>query len=956
MAKLRVAFENLYVFEDEEAGDTRIGLYAEVTDTHGTTLATFRWNHRNGPVEDNFDYPLDGDPVLPSVLEFDLNGTARLSVKAYTDNDEQWPDEGHHENFLGAAEVLIDNRDPATLGRLLIGPTTTDNGSPGIVVTADVQAVPAARRSHVRLVWKDVVLINDENSDFTHMGLYVRAQGHDDPTDRELLRWNNNGERVYDEALFPLSYGTATTVFDLVMDGPTRFFVEAYSHDDDPWPSADRYENFLGRAMFVIDPADPATLGSLRLGPTQTDQTHPGYLVTLSAEALPPDATPDLQITGVEVTQAIQAFHSSVAPDNAVPLVAGRTALVRVYLDSGVSPEEGGGLVDGVTGTLDLNDGAYTAAPLAPVTARPAAAVQRTELGHTLNFRIPADRLVPGKARILVQAQVAGSVSNPVELLLDVFAAHPLDILMVRVETDTVPAPSDADYLTAVNRLTQVYPIAEDPAKSIRYWILPGNEVVHTSRDLGTSKGMQQFLDDLEDVQEEAADYKKLYALVDRRVHMDRVGISRRDDNVAYGYADLTASVAHELGHVYGLDHAPCGPPDDQPKETDETYRPPDGSIGDVGVDPVRLDVYPATVPDLMSYCRASGTATPYNQWIGVHHWSKLRQFLAERAAEQAAERAAAAPRPPLRLPATSLPASMPFPGPFVRVRGSLSASGAVSWSPALRTATEPPPTPAATGQGYEVTFESATGEVLARTATEPRFHSTAQPEATFTARLPYREQTRRIVLRLNGTELGALEVPPAPPRFILLTPTARPQIDTAGILHLRWQQLGGEHEADPPATFFVRFSHADGAVVLRPGVSLTGDSYDLDLRELPGDHECLVQVIATNGYHTSYVQTPPFPLPPRPPRLLLADTEGPLLHVQGHSPQHGALTDAALTWQTDGSPSSVTGGSLDARTLGPGTHQLAVTATDPDGLTVTEQLGPYDGTTGLRVPPRPGL
>ncbi|MFJ4584952.1 hypothetical protein [Streptomyces echinatus] len=952
MTQLRVSFENLYVFEDEEAGDTRIGLYGTVTGTDGVELGSFRWNHRNGPVEDNFDYPLDGDPALPSVLQFDLNGTARVSVKAYTDNDVQWPDEGHHENFLGEAEVLIDNRDPATLGRLLIGPTTTDNGHPGIVVTANAQAVPPAQRSHVRLVWKDLVLINDENSDFTHMALYIRAQGHTDPTDRELLRWNNNGDRVYDEALFPLSYGTPTTVFDLVMDGPTRFFMEAYSHDDDLWPSAERYENFLGRAMFVIDPAEPATLGSLLLGPTQTDQTHPGYLVTLSAEVLPPDATPDLQITGVEVTQAVQAFHSPVAPDNAVPLVAGRTTLVRVYLDSGVSPEEGGGLVTGVTGTLDLNNGTYTATPLAPITARPADAVQRTELGHTLNFRIPADRLVPGKARILVQASVTGSVSNPVELLLDVFAAHTLDILMVRVETDTVPAPGDAEYITAVNRLTQVYPIAEDPAKSIRYWLLPGNEVIHTSRDLGTLEGMKHFLNDLEDVQEESADYKKLYALVDRRAHMERVGDSRREENVAFGYSDLTSSVAHELGHVYGLDHAPCGPQNDKPGNTDANYRPPDGSIGDVGVDPVRLDVYPATVPDLMSYCRASGATTPYDQWIGVHHWSRLRLFLAE----HAAERAARTPRPPLELAATTVPTSVPFPGPFVRVRGSLSASGTVSWSPALRTATEPASARAASAQGYEVSFESATGEILARAATEPRFQSATQPEATFTARLPYHEHTRRIVLRLNGTEVGALRVPPAPPRFALLAPAAHPQIDTEGILHLRWQQVGGDTETDPPATFFVRFSHADGGIVLRPGVGLTGDSYDLDLRALPGHRRCFVQVIATNGYHTSYVQTPPFPLPLRPPRFLPANSDGPLLHVQGHSPQHGPLTGPALTWQVDGSPASVTGGSLEVRSLGPGTHRLEVTATDPDGLTVTQQLGRYDGTTGLRVSPGPGL
>ncbi|MEU9380895.1 hypothetical protein AB0D38_07840 [Streptomyces sp. NPDC048279] len=232
----------------------------------------------------------------------------------------------------------------------------------------------------------------------------------------------------------------------------------------------------------------------------------------------------------------------------------------------------------------------------------------------------------------------------------------------------------------------------------------------------------------------------------------------------------------------------------------------------------------------------------------------------------------------------------------------------------------------------YEVSFESATGEVMG----------------------PCHERTGRIVLRLNGTALGALDVPPGPPHFILLTPTARPQIDTAGVLHLRWRQLGRGHVADPPAAFFVRLCHAGGTVVLRPAVSLTGDSYDRDLRGLPPS-------VPRPGHRHQRAPhlvrpAPAFPLPLRPPRLLPAETDGPVLHVQGQSPQHGLLTGAALTWQVDGSPTSLTGGPLDVRTLGAGTHALAVTATDPDGLTVTQELGPYNAATGLRVQPRPGL
>jgi hypothetical protein len=241
---------------------------------------------------------------------------------------------------------------------------------------------------------------------------------------------------------------------------------------------------------------------------------------------------------------------------------------------------------------------------------------------------------------------------------------------------------------------------------------------------------------------------------------------------------------------------------------------------------------------------------------------------------------------------------------------------------------------------------------VLGSAPVDPRFLYAAEEEASFGARLPYEPDAERVVLRRDGTELGALRVPPHPPVIALLGPNSVAQIDTEGVLHLRWRQIGGGTEADPPATCSVRFGNADGTVALRPGANLTGGSFDLDLRPLPGHDHCLVQVIATNGYHTSYVQPPPFALPPRPPRLLLGANEGPLLRAQGLSPQHGPLLDAALTWSVDGTPATTTGGTFDARSPGDGPHLIAVRATDPDGLTATQTLGTYDGTTGLLLPP----
>jgi len=57
--------------------------------------------------------------------------------------------------------------------------------------------------------------------------------------------------------------------------------------------------------------------------------------------------------------------------------------------------------------------------------------------------------------------------------------------------------------------------------------------------------------------------------------------------------------MAHELGHNFGLAHAPCG----TTEGVDPGYPYPGGSIGFGGVDLVNLFPYGAGTPDIMGYC-----------------------------------------------------------------------------------------------------------------------------------------------------------------------------------------------------------------------------------------------------------------------------------------------------------------------------------------------------------------
>src|SRR5262249_1256208 len=126
-----------------------------------------------------------------------------------------------------------------------------------------------------------------------------------------------------------------------------------------------------------------------------------------------------------------------------------------------------------------------------------------------------------------------------------------------------------------------------------------------------------------------------------------------------------------------------------------------------------------------------------------------------------------------------------------------------------------------------------------------------------------------------------------------------------------------------------------------------------LDLREMPGGKRCVVQVLATNGYRTSYVETRRFEVPLKPPCVMAGDTQGPVLFAQGFSLQDGPLAGENLVWLVDGAEHR-RGGSVDVRGLTPGAHRISVLVSDQAGQQNTSLLGSYDAKTGLRICPPP--
>jgi hypothetical protein len=622
MARVRLDFQSITLFEEEDWGATHVALYATVKDAADNVIGTFRWNNRNGEVDEVRTYGLDNDLSFVNAIFFELDGFATLSVEAYADSDENWPTADDSENFLGGASIVFDPRDPATLGQLSLGPTETDDDNTGYLVDAFVRVVPPTAAGDVRIKFDNLVLYDDEDFGATHMAIYVFARGPG--IDREIFRWNNGDEEVEAADGYGLGNSPNPTEQTFTLTGPTAFYVESWADSDEDWPRSDENEDFLGSAMFVVDPGDPATNGRRKLGPTNTEDDNTGYALNVSMEMLPATADPDLSIDRIEITQAIQFSNSTNGADNSLPLVANKRTLVRVYLDSGVEAAINGGAVAGVTGTLTATGSAsFTLAPVAPFTAKPLPSVDPNVITDTLNFIIPPEQ-ANGTLRITVQATVGANVSNPVQAVVTFVPVGVLDILMVRVRTRTAGAPDQATYFANMNQLPLIYPIPTSPGSALRYWILPGSEEVFADHDLTNDDGMGDFLDDLEDIQEESADHKKLYGMTSAMAAMARTGTSREGDNVSFGLPFLMTAVGHELGHVYGLDHAPFGTPGNQPEDTDDDFKPNDASLGDVGVDVAAMVTMPAATKDFMSYGGTVGSLPYENLWVSGYHWTKL--------------------------------------------------------------------------------------------------------------------------------------------------------------------------------------------------------------------------------------------------------------------------------------------------------------------------------------------
>jgi hypothetical protein len=432
-----------------------------------------------------------------------------------------------------------------------------------------------------------------------------------------------------------------------------------------------------------------------------------------------------LDVAFVYVTQSVQR------EDGAVPLIAGRDGLLRVYL-SGSSPNF---FRPEVHATFYRDGAVVHAAVLTFEHVGIPEDVYEGDLRLSYDAMVPGSVFEPGLSVVVevdpggvVPAEAGSTMRVPAtgELPLEVVEVPPFRLRLVPVTQHLTGQESGFTTATAsgiVRLAGDVFPFAE--------FDVDVREPYTTMVDLRSEGGWYELIEEIAFLRLDDGSSRYYYGGFQLPPGNRFLGLGYVGYPVAIGVDDRDGTVAHEIGHTLGLPHAPCG----DPAGVDLGYPYENGSVGRFGYDRTRnalLD--PDDTYDLMSYCDPI--------WISDYNYRRVVAYRDTSEWDMAFED-----------PATG---SLRAPEQRTLVMRGGVVEGRLRLEPALEW-TAPPAVPADGGRYTLEGFDPAGGPLFRlRLEPQPLDHASA---STFLVSLPAeRARTDRLHrLRLTGPE-GAIE------------------------------------------------------------------------------------------------------------------------------------------------------------------------------------------------------
>lgn len=323
----------------------------------------------------------------------------------------------------------------------------------------------------------------------------------------------------------------------------------------------------------------------------------------------------NLVMDGAYITQSVQTYS------NAVPLVAGRNALLRVFVtateSNAAQPSVRVRLYSGaaLTQTLTIN---------APSSSVPQSATEG-QLNTSWNVALDGSLIQPGLG-IVVDVDPTNAVpevneadnawpSSGTPASLDVRTVPTLGITLVPVQQTVNGRTGDvsaANLSTFMAPLRQMFPVAAVDADIHPVFTTAASE-------FGSSgENWQTVLSEIFALQVAEGTGRYYYGVVDVAYTSGVAGLGYIGAPASMGWDYLPGGaevLAHEIGHNFGRFHAPCGGPAlVDPAWPNSTH--PGARTSAYGYDIFSGTLKPPTQFDFMSYCDPA--------WISDYNYTAL--------------------------------------------------------------------------------------------------------------------------------------------------------------------------------------------------------------------------------------------------------------------------------------------------------------------------------------------
>lgn len=350
----------------------------------------------------------------------------------------------------------------------------------------------------------------------------------------------------------------------------------------------------------------------------------------------PPAGALNLTIAGAHFQQVVQTFGG------AVPLVAGRDALLRVFVlgtTAGIPAPD-------VRVRLYRNGTLVATSTISPSVATAPTVVNEGSLSSSWNYRVAGSLVQPGLAA-QVDVDPGNFVAESSEsdnawpsaaspLSLQVRVVPPLDIRFVPIAQQAtglvgrISAGTIDQFLSGARKLL--------PPATISGVLAPTFTTSAPALVPSDSNGSWlQILSELNALRSAEGGTGVYFGVVQAPYTSGIAGLAYISGRAALGwdaFPSATVVVAHELGHSLSRFHAPCG----LASGFDVSYPYPRAAIGVYGYDAVAGGIIAPTASDVMSYCAPV--------WISDYTFSGMLNYWIANGASPLV--ASAAPRPGL--------------------------------------------------------------------------------------------------------------------------------------------------------------------------------------------------------------------------------------------------------------------------------------------------------------------